>query len=57
VFGEASQYLGIKPQSLRHLCFWSNNLSSISTIKWSNYGTNTSAWRGGTLCHAPHLRA
>jgi len=40
VFGEASQYLGIKPQRLRHFCFWSKNLSSISTIKWSNYGTN-----------------
>jgi len=31
VFDEASQYLGIKPQTLRHICFWSKNLSSIST--------------------------
>jgi len=34
VFGEASQYLGIKPQRLRHFCFWSKNLSSVSTIKF-----------------------
>jgi len=40
VFGEASQYLGIKPQRLWHFCFWSKNLSSISTINWSKYGTN-----------------
>jgi len=35
VFGEAYlfQYLGIKPQRLRHFCFWSKNLSSISTIE------------------------
>jgi len=40
VFGEASHYLGIKPKRIRHFCFWSKNLSSISTIKWSKYGTN-----------------
>jgi len=32
VFGEASQYLGIKPQRLRHFCFWSKNLSSFPLL-------------------------